>query len=588
MSPLLHSSKLRIALLLLAIPLLLLTIRMVQGNSWQTQGIHRMLDPFIYTGYIHNYQGLVQDFGHTYYGNRIAHILPSKVFNDWIGGWSGYQAYRVLLWLAGFWGAWFMARRFVSSEFMRWILAALFVTSPWFATGLFADHYDSTAIVLLLWVFVGLTESLARAGEGCSSWAGYLGSGVLYAWVINTNIFLAGVAGVAWIASFIVLLLCCRFRKAVLSMMIGFVGWFIGYWVLVLALNLLLLPAESAWYYDVFSIGISLSMVTAGEQWYQPLTTYLITNHGWHILLPLVVGIILLIQFIGRRFWIGSSYRLPDVMLSWYVVLVLMGTFAVFLFMSQVLKAAVITLIFYFVYLLPATWLAVLLLFRDSASDQRSAVQPLKRILAVAAILVILLPAWTSEVDYRLLNAGYLLLVAGVWMACRVSCKTLLHNTWAGVALFGALCGLLSSPLFNYREYRSIPVERHVYVRDLWEASLYISREVRDHKKEGEKYGFWYANDEKALHAVNACFLWGYSRLQGLNNDGVGMPVLSDRDRLNLEEFSQLILLGYNRNEIDTGLAALSAESLQWQTLGKGFYPGREKEYHYQLIRFIR
>src|ERR1700678_2455342 len=60
------------------------------------------LDPYYYTGYIHNSQDLLTRYGLTYYSVRFGLILPAKAFAWAFGPVPGYLAFRyVLALLAG-------------------------------------------------------------------------------------------------------------------------------------------------------------------------------------------------------------------------------------------------------------------------------------------------------------------------------------------------------------------------------------------------------------------------------------------------------------------------------------------------------
>ena len=60
------------------------------------------IDPYVYTGYIHNSGDLLSRYGLTYYSVRFGLILPAKAFTLAFGPEAGYLALRyVLTLLAG-------------------------------------------------------------------------------------------------------------------------------------------------------------------------------------------------------------------------------------------------------------------------------------------------------------------------------------------------------------------------------------------------------------------------------------------------------------------------------------------------------
>jgi hypothetical protein len=591
MSRIFHSLWQRRLILLILAPLLLLVIRFALGYSWQTQGIHKSVDPFFYTSYIHDYRGLVEDFGVTYYSNRLAHILPSMVMDRLVGGWQGYQVYRVVLWLLAYWSIWALARQFRLSDFWCFVVAAGFVSHPWLTYSLFWDHYDSTAIVLLLWMMTGLTYVVRRAGELRNSYFIYWGSGVIYALVANCNSFLLGVGGVAWWSTGILLLLVLRFRKVTQCMIIGVSGFLVGYIALVWSANTLL-PATDTTHYDLYSIGMTLNILGGGgEQWFMPLRKYMYDHHGWHVLLPLVLGTILSVIAVQKRFWRNPAHCLEDIMLAWFVIASLIGTILLYCGLHFVARTAVITLPFYFIYALPVSLIGLLLLLKEAQYAETGTFRtnpwqgthlPMLTVLACC----ILLPICTTTTDYRILILLYILMVAATWTW--IVYKSPSGRGMGKLALLGALLCFCSTPIFNVREYRAITGKYHrAYTRDLWEACRFIGSEIRHHKVKGESFAFWYRNGENVWNAVNSYFLWGYSRLQGTSRVQDGMPILTVNDQENLQRYRQIVLLGHDQDEIERGLDALREEGKYWETLNAGAYVGELGQYHYRLIRFI-
>jgi hypothetical protein len=74
------------------LPLLVFwTMRFVPINQ------NNYLDPYVYTGYIHNFQDLMARYGVTYYGVRFGLIVPAQWFAQLFGPEGGYFALRYAL-----------------------------------------------------------------------------------------------------------------------------------------------------------------------------------------------------------------------------------------------------------------------------------------------------------------------------------------------------------------------------------------------------------------------------------------------------------------------------------------------------------
>ena len=55
---------------------------------------NHMIDPYVYTGYIHNFTDLVDRYGLTYYSVRFGLILPARALVALFGAEDGYLVLR--------------------------------------------------------------------------------------------------------------------------------------------------------------------------------------------------------------------------------------------------------------------------------------------------------------------------------------------------------------------------------------------------------------------------------------------------------------------------------------------------------------
>src|SRR3954462_12286991 len=93
---------------------------------------NRMLDPYVYTGYIYNFADLQQRFGITYYGVRFGLILPARICAALFGEATGYFVLRYLLALVFGIPLYAVCKRYLSpaTATATYVVA---VSSPYFA-----------------------------------------------------------------------------------------------------------------------------------------------------------------------------------------------------------------------------------------------------------------------------------------------------------------------------------------------------------------------------------------------------------------------------------------------------------------------
>ena len=161
--------------------LLLLTLpsRVIQAG---------MLDPYIYTGYIHHYSDLLQRYGRTYYSTRVAFLFPDIVFVQLLGDEWGYFAFRYLALIVGAASLYDIARRYYSTM-LAIVIVTLFLYSPWTIRSVTYDHYDGFAVIYLLCAL----NCILIAHRG--SLFGSLLAGAFFALAFNCNIFVLAIGG---------------------------------------------------------------------------------------------------------------------------------------------------------------------------------------------------------------------------------------------------------------------------------------------------------------------------------------------------------------------------------------------------------
>ncbi len=130
--------------LLLLLPLIAFwAMRFVPINQ------NHFLDPYLYTGYIHNFQDLLARYGLTYYSVRFGMIVPAQWFTHLFGPEGGYFTLRYALALiAGIPLYYTVKRRF--SQPVAALTVTGMLTSPYFARALLWDYPDAAGVPFLI------------------------------------------------------------------------------------------------------------------------------------------------------------------------------------------------------------------------------------------------------------------------------------------------------------------------------------------------------------------------------------------------------------------------------------------------------
>ena len=146
------------------------------------------IDPFLYLGYIHDYQGLLARFGRTYYSTRIAFIYPEHVFAHFFGAEGGYLALRFIALASAAAAVFAIGMRFYG--FAPALLAAVWLTfTPWLPRSLSWTYPDGVAVVYLL-VGTALLVVPTRRRLIC-----HVAAGAAFALAVNCNLFLLAICG---------------------------------------------------------------------------------------------------------------------------------------------------------------------------------------------------------------------------------------------------------------------------------------------------------------------------------------------------------------------------------------------------------
>ncbi len=504
------------------------------------------LDPFIYTGYINNFEDLFQRYGTTYYGVRFGLVAPAELAAAILGPVAGYAALRYALALLASVPFYLLIRqRFAWPTALANVF--LLLTSPYLARTILWDHPDASGVPFL---FAAICLILI---EHPRRWILDTVAGICAGLAIQSNIFAAApfaiflaVWGVLW-------LLWQRGVAALFSRL------------LIVVICVGIIAAIASWYYqwrvnvdDIFSVTISKSVELANggmAQWRTPGIAWVAGQ--WHVLTPVVLAVVALIAG-GKR-----PVAFQDAAM-WAAATVV----TVFFYLVQFAASGnSLELFYYFSYLLPFVFLLfasiVGHLFRDV---QGGTIWSGLLVLIVAAIGPWFMHSFGSTVAIPGRLTTHLIVVTAcvaallLWKSAPSARP--LTTRGAAAALGVTLFSSFSTPVYA----RMIePRDRSgVSEIDVYRVATQLMQNVPRWSDTPGVVGFWYTNDPAhvSIRSVQSTYLWSYSRMQP--DDGPGMPSLTPADLARMQRFdmTRLVLLAEHPGDIAAGREALSASNI--------------------------
>src|SRR5688572_7701619 len=119
------------------------------------------IDPYVYTGYINNFEDLFQRYGVTYYGVRFGLIAPAELAAAVFGPVGGYFFLRYAYGLIAALPFYVLIRqRFGRPTAVASI--SVLLTSPYFARTVLWDHPDAAGVPFL---FAAMSLLLIEGGR---------------------------------------------------------------------------------------------------------------------------------------------------------------------------------------------------------------------------------------------------------------------------------------------------------------------------------------------------------------------------------------------------------------------------------------
>jgi len=572
------------ALLVLSLPLILV---LTLPNMLLQAG---MLDPYVYTGYIHHYGELLQRYGRTYYSTRIAFIFPDMVVVRMLGDEWGYLAIRYVILTAGTAAVYGIARRFYSTN-VAIVVGIFFLFSPWTVRSVAYDHYDGFAtIYLLLALYFLLVPKrhvlVAGASAGCA-----------FAFAVNCNMFVLAVGGL-FFPSWLILQKERGWSRGLVSML-SILGGF--------AATEIVLGVVSYFYFPQFGFFIESAALTEATamfhgqaaNWYIPIWPYL--RSGYYHMLMVVFAEIWILLYILVSYWRGIQVLQKKLTTAATVYL---GAIIVFFLIQHiVLRSGLLTLTYYQSYFIPAFFLVITVLMGETLMRSPQTTQ-----LAIVLIIVPIHIALWMAVRFDLPAASHFPFV--IFLGFALAIVAAVASSRPAIAAISISIFCLLSPFAFYSSgkvglWQWSPAPSHITLRrddyeriqsssqavlekDVYDGAIFLADTVSKLPPVLGPVGFWYGagQEDEYLNSIQSMYLWGYSRV--FPADGTGMPAMNGEIRKAIQNKRFLVLLGRNEAALQAGLVSLSASNITFSILGQKVYAGKQWGYRMLILEILR
>ena len=531
------------------------------------------LDPYVYTGYIHDFKDLLARYGMTYYSVRFGMIVPGQWFAQLFGPEGGYLAFRYTLALIAGIPLYYMVKRQFSQPVAVVAVAAM-VTSPYFARALLWDYPDAAGVPFLtaaicIFLMEGRPSFLRDVLAGCCA-----------AMAVNSNFFeisLIGIFGLIWLVFSVA---SHRPLKEVLRRVSG------------VALGALVICFLGILYYwhafgrpvNIFAptLGMASNLQKGGtRQWRVPGISWIARQI--HVLIPVLLSVCCVLIIRWRRVTFTS------------LIVVSFGLAATaFYYVEQfLLDSDVLQLFYYFSYLLPAVFLMLAFLWQMLWERIRLGASAFIGLGLTVFVVPLMAVSWGGWVPPNLSVSHWLALggaaIVVVFLATREWRRPAMQDTLCCLALV-LVGGWFTFGLTNYSGLMQTgPTARNVEM-DVYRVALQFMRVVPKIEERPGIIKFWYNNRiGNSINSVQSTHLWGYSKLNTNPPEDPGLPHLGEFQMKLLRDpqMRYLGLLCESEQELSQGLAALTQESVEFKPADYHVLASGDYRIYFQLVEVL-
>lgn len=538
------------------------------------------LDPWFYTGLIHDYNDIVTRYGPTYYAARIVHIFPATAFEFALGERLGFLAYYYFLLLTCALAVFWLGRRLYGVG-VGLAMAAVLCFTPWVQFSLTYDHYEISAFT---WLLVAVALALTPTERPRLA---HVAGGFALGLASNVNPFVLGIfffLGPAWLVAH-------RSRGVIRIGQLTLCG-LAGFGAASAFTAVMLRVSHEAWRAGNSTLATILGLLQGGSAtWREPLRN-VIDMERYYVLTPYILGVLAAALLILARLRRKSGQSLPpdgllvrDARVAAVVAALFMPLF--YLLNHYAFQGGALNLPFYTNYLFIPAALGFGAVLHATIADSRLRYRALVLAALIGGLIAIhaLLSA-SGVVMLDRLNL-YHVIIWTVAIAIIVLGAALMR-LWpiAGLASAAGTIFLFLLPLQDETTFAGIR-RPSLYGWDLRDGSRFLMDVVKEHAPPeiGPRVGFWYPRIDPALNSIQSSHLWAYSMIGP--PAGPGMPVIDDKTLEDLARYGAVMVLAASDAEIDAALQTLApvyGDADEVTLLDRGMFDGDTWDYFYALV----
>lgn len=580
-------SAMPLAVLLLAMPCLAiatLTNPILQAG---------MLDPYIYTGLLHDTSQILGRYGATYYANRVAFTMPAGAAVALLGDRGGHFLFQTGYLLAATLSGFALGRRYFSTTVG--IAAAAWVAfNPWLIRALAWDYIEGAAVCYMSVAFCcfGL--------NGRRPILLHIAGGVVFALACNVDPFVCAMAA-AFAPAWLVLNLPRGILHCVLCAAAALAAFVIGYAGLLLA-EYLQMPALG-FARELTTFGMAMSLLQGGGAvWFHPMSAFLAQGHIY-IIMPafLAVGLTTLIvtEYTARqqvdRFSIAAA-------------ICLVFTSATYVLFHSYLHTTILTDYTYDGYALPAGMLTIIALLGNCT--RTLSLQRVRLICAAASLIFALLwvayALWHPLLDlmtpsaFAVIAVGLTILIAIARLPTLRSSAALMAAAFAIIVFYYPSDRPGAHPIApkNLSKFTLIANHYAALHDPVWQApdqdsyrgALFLQRVIAQAVPISEgPVGFWYGSEpqDAPFNSIQSIFLWGYSRISSPALPQSPDERLSAGLRQELARYSHIAILSRTEVGGDIAMQALGADGAVASLRARYAYHGRWFSFVVTIVDYV-
>lgn len=554
------------ALCLIALPFFAI---LATGSYFSHAGA---IDPWIYTGLIHNYDDVVDRIGPTYYAARIAHIAPASLFHALLGNAWGFYAFHYVKLLIGA-AALFMLGSRLQSRAVGLAAAGLWCLASWTQRAINDELYASTAATYLLLAYVFAFAPTRRPV------AFHVAAGIALALATQTVQLTFGVFVTAF-PSWVLVQERRSLRQLGAMVAAGAIGFVATYAASTAALQL----TNPRWAEGDATIAIIKQLLAGAASTWRVTFDEILRGGYYYAYTPLLATALLLVAAFARRNKVALSRRaligfagLSAAPIAFYV-------------WRQFSAHGVLNNSFTIIYLFPPFLVSIAAAFA-TATDKFSGALRVGAAACLCVLLYLSSAAPPLELVIAMQNhlrwttyAAVAVAVVAIFSAAYVANRPRLGALAAGL---GVIFLLMAPYQANEFRYGRIPDPGREEAWDFYGGADALMDFVgRVSPPSDGPVGFWYPNTSNKLHSIQSTYLWGYTRIA--KHGAIGLPVIDSGSVEGLEHYRRYILMAETPEELQKGIDAIEAFArLQYESASVveiGSYRKRTWGFHYAFM----